>query len=94
MGARFRLYRSQILQVNTCWKAVAEIYTMHSFAPFSNLNFLFENRKKMHCLPNLLNLTQNYENRTSAFWNRTSQKPRLTLNKIETYLLICFSDNV
>jgi len=21
------------------WKALAEIYTMHSFAPFSNLNF-------------------------------------------------------
>ena len=28
-----RLYRSQILQVNTCWKALAEIYTMLSFAP-------------------------------------------------------------
>ena len=37
--ARSRLYRSQILQVNTRWKALAEIYTMHSFAPFSNLNF-------------------------------------------------------
>ena len=34
--ARSRLYRSQILQVNTCWKALPEIYTMHSFAPFSN----------------------------------------------------------
>ena len=34
-SARSRLYRSQILQVNTCWKALAEIYTMHSFAPFS-----------------------------------------------------------
>ena len=33
--ARSRLYRSQILQVNTRWKALAEIYTMHSFAPFS-----------------------------------------------------------
>ena len=32
--ARSRLYRSQILQVNTRWKALAEIYTMHSFAPF------------------------------------------------------------
>ena len=28
-----RLYRSQILQVNTRWKALAEIYTIHSFAP-------------------------------------------------------------
>ena len=35
--ARSRLYRSQILQVNTRWKALAEIYTMHSFVPFYNL---------------------------------------------------------
>ena len=27
---------SQILQVNTRWKALAEIYTMDSFAPFWN----------------------------------------------------------
>ena len=33
VGARFPLYRSQILQENTRWKALAEIYTMHSFAP-------------------------------------------------------------
>ena len=38
-GARFQLYRRRFLQVNTRWKALAEIYTMHSFAPFSNLNF-------------------------------------------------------
>ena len=36
-SARSRLYRSQILQVGMRWKALAEIYTMHSFAPFSNL---------------------------------------------------------
>ena len=30
--ARSRLYRSQILQVNIRLKALAEIYTMHSFA--------------------------------------------------------------
>ena len=30
--ARSRLYRSQGLQVNMCLKALAEIYTMHSFA--------------------------------------------------------------
>ena len=36
-SARSRLYRSRILQVNTHWKALAEIYTMHSFAPLSNL---------------------------------------------------------
>ena len=29
--ARSRLYRSQLLQVNMRWKALAEIYTMHSF---------------------------------------------------------------
>ena len=34
--ARSRLYRSQNLQVNTRWKALAEIYKMHSFAPFWN----------------------------------------------------------
>ena len=33
--ARSRLYRSQILQANIRWKALAEIYRMHSFAPFS-----------------------------------------------------------
>ena len=32
--ARSRLYRRRFLQVNTRWKA--EIYTMHSFAPFWN----------------------------------------------------------
>ena len=38
-----RLYRSQILQVNTRWKALAEIYTMHSFAPFSNRKIFVKN---------------------------------------------------
>ena len=38
--ARSRLYRSEFLQVNTRWKALAEIYTMHSFAQLCNLNFL------------------------------------------------------
>ena len=42
--ARSRLYRSQILQVNTRWKALAEIYTMNSFAPFFNLNIFVKNR--------------------------------------------------
>ena len=36
-GARSRLYRRRFHQVNTRWKALAEIYTMHSFAPFFNL---------------------------------------------------------
>ena len=43
--SRSRLYRRQFLQVNTRWKALAEIYTMHSFAPFSNLNFFVKNRQ-------------------------------------------------
>ena len=34
------LYRSQILQVNMRLKALAEIYTMHSFAQLCNLIFL------------------------------------------------------
>ena len=38
--ARSRLSRSQILQINTLVKALAEIYSMHSFAPLSNLNLL------------------------------------------------------
>ena len=38
-SARSRLYRRRFLQVNTRWKALAEIYTMHSFAPVSNINF-------------------------------------------------------
>ena len=38
-----RLYRIQILQVNMRLKAIAEIYTMHSFAHLCNLNFLMKN---------------------------------------------------
>ena len=37
---RSRLYRSQILQENMRWKALAEIYTIHSFAPFWNRTVL------------------------------------------------------
>ena len=37
--ARSRLYRGQILQVNTRWKALAEIYKMQSFAQLCNLKF-------------------------------------------------------
>ena len=42
--ARSQLYRIQILQENMRWKALAEIYTLHSFAPFAKLNFLFKSR--------------------------------------------------
>ena len=38
--ARSRLYRNEILQENMRLKALAEIYTMHSFAQLCNLNFL------------------------------------------------------
>ena len=48
--ARSRLYRRRFLQVNTCWKALAEIYTMHSFAPFSNLNFFVKNRQNFFAI--------------------------------------------
>ena len=44
-GARSRLYRRRFLQVNTRWKALAEIYTMHSFAPFFNLEISAKNRQ-------------------------------------------------
>ena len=36
--ARSRLHRRRCLQVNTRWKALAEIYTMHSVLQLSNLN--------------------------------------------------------
>ena len=39
-----QLFPTRILQVNTRWKALAEIYTMHPFAPFSILKILFKNR--------------------------------------------------
>ena len=38
--ARSLLYRRQILQVNMRWKALAEIYTMDSFAPFPPVKYL------------------------------------------------------
>ena len=39
LRARSRLYPSQILQENMRWKALAEIYTVHSFAQLCNLNY-------------------------------------------------------
>ena len=41
--ARSRLYPSQMFQVNMRLKVLAEIYTMHSFAPFSTLIFFVKN---------------------------------------------------
>ena len=46
-GARSRLYRRRFLQVNTRWKALAEIYTM---PPFSNLNFFVKNRQNVFAI--------------------------------------------
>ena len=40
---RSRLYRGQILQVNVRLKALAEIYTMHSFAQLSVISFFCQN---------------------------------------------------
>ena len=39
-----------LLEVNTRWKALAEIYTMPSFAPFSNLNFFVKNRQNVFAI--------------------------------------------
>ena len=50
--ARYRLYRSQILQENMRWKALAEIYTMHSFAPFFKFKMSANNRQHFPRLSN------------------------------------------
>ena len=52
--ARYRLYRSQILQEHMRWKALAEIYTMLSFAPLANLSFFVKSLPIFaNFLPNL-----------------------------------------
>ena len=51
--ARSRLYRRRFLQVNTRWKALAEIYTMHSFAPFFNLKMSAKNRQHFFAIEEL-----------------------------------------
>ena len=43
--ARSRLYRGRILQENMRLKALAEIYTMHSFAQLCNLNSVLKFRQ-------------------------------------------------
>ena len=70
LAARSRLYRSEILQVNTRWKALAEIYTMHSFAPFSNLNFFVKNRQNVFAIE-LMNFINSFaQNSNFAFFLR------------------------
>ena len=44
-GARSRLYRRRFHEVNTRWKALAEIYTTYSFAPFFKLKISAKNRQ-------------------------------------------------
>ena len=60
--ARSLLYRSQILQVNMRWKALAEIYKKNSFAvfaPFSKLIFCLKIAKTFaFILPMLLHLSK------------------------------------
>ena len=72
--ARYRLYRSQILQQNMRWKALAEIYTMHSFAPVSNLkifvkicNFFGQNFKFQ--IARFLLILREFLTLGAIFWN-------------------------
>merc|ERR1719261_716457 len=69
-GARSRLYRRRFLQVNTRWKALAEIYTMHSFAPFSNLNFFVKNRQNVFAIESMNFINSIAKNSNVAFFLR------------------------
>ena len=69
-GARSRLYRRRFLQVNTRWKALAEIYTMHSFAPFFNLKMSAKNRQ--HFFANLIENRQT--SLLSGIWREIRKK--------------------
>ena len=60
--ARSRLYRSQILQVNMRWKALAEIYTMHSFAQLYNHIFFKKSANFSNCC--------NFLAKVLAFFNK------------------------
>ena len=53
--ARSRRYRNKILQENMRLKALAEIYTMHSFAQLRNLNFFVK------ILPTNLQNSENFK---------------------------------
>ena len=70
--ARYRLYRSQILQQNMRWKALTEIYTMHSFAPVTNLKIFVKSKfaifKKQN-LPDLLLILREFLTLGAIFWN-------------------------
>ena len=51
-------------------KALAEIYTMHSFAPFSNLNFFVKNRQKRFAIELMNFINSIAKNSNFAFFLR------------------------
>ena len=57
--ARSPLYRSQSLQPNIRWKRLAEIYTIHAFAPLSNLQFFV--KSLLEFCQKLLNFPEFYK---------------------------------
>ena len=67
--ARYRLYRSQILQQNMRWKALAEIYTMHSFAPVSNLKIFVNICKFLAKFARFLLILREFLTLGVIFWN-------------------------
>ena len=67
--ARSRLYRSQILQVNPRWKALAGIYTIHSFAPVSNLNFFVKICNFLANFARFLLILRKFLTLGPIFWN-------------------------
>ena len=42
--------KKTLVGIAICWKALTEIYTMHSFAPFSNLNFFVKNHQNFFAI--------------------------------------------
>ena len=69
--ARYRLYRSQILQQNMRWKALAEIYTMHSFALVSNLGKIRQNLQFVfgNICKHVLLILREFLTLGAIFWN-------------------------
>ena len=57
----------KILQVNTRWKALAEIYTMDSFAPFPTLRYLAKILAAFHIFCQSCHLDSDFEIVTRAF---------------------------
>ena len=51
-------------------KALAEIYTMHSFAPFSNLNFFVKNRQHFFAIELMNFINSIAKNSNFAFFLR------------------------